>query len=203
MLHFSRLAFLTVIVVCSTSMFGQNQSTQPASADAAIVTDYPLDRPGIFIQSQSWQAVQSQMPVKTRAAHSFAASFSYGIVPAKVVAEYNGVHAATQTDVARPTICICHIISLPGEPIIVRLHVKKTGRELDGGKMVVYPVMGGSKLADANKSDLILVDVQKPGDQIWLVRPQEVLEPGEYALMLGTQNIAIYPFSVTAPVSTK
>ena len=90
-------------------------------------------------------------------------------------------------------------MSLPGEPLLVRLHPKKGTRELDGGKMIVYPVVGGSKLADANKSDLISADVSHPDPQVWLLRSQFPLEPGEYALMLGTQNVIIYPFAVVPP----
>jgi hypothetical protein len=81
----------------------------------------------------------------------------------------------------------------------VRLHPKKLSRELDGGRMIVYPVVGGSKMADANKSDLIPVDVSQPDPQIWIVRSQSPLEPGEYALMLGTQNLNIFPFTVVSP----
>ena len=88
------------------------------------------------------------------------------------------------------------MIYLPGEPVIVRLHSKKDSREFDGGKMIVYPVVGGSKMADANKSDLIPVDVSHPEENVWLVRPQTELSPGEYALMLGTQNLSIFPFTL-------
>ncbi len=121
------------------------------------------------------------------------------LVPAKLVAEYDGEHAPTQVEAGQPTICICQMVSLPGKPVIVRLHSKKGARELNGGKMIVYPVVGGSKMADANKSDLIPIDEQQPNPQIWLVRPQSELPPGEYALMLGTQNMSIFPFTVTEP----
>lgn len=112
------------------------------------------------------------------------------------MAEYDGDHAPTQAENAQPILCICHLISIPGQPVIVRLHPKKTSRELDGGRMIVYPVIGGSKMADANKTDLIVVDVEHPDPQVWIVRPQSTLTPGEYALMLGTQNISIFPFTV-------
>ncbi|HEX7728473.1 MAG TPA: hypothetical protein VF392_05505 [Terracidiphilus sp.] len=189
-------ALLMVVLACSAVTLGQDHAAPSASTDAGFATDYPTSKPGLFLQGQPWLGMKGEMPVKTKAAHSFAASLSYGIVPAKIVAEYDGVHAAFETGLARPTICICHFFSLPGQPVIVRLHVKKKTRELDGGKMIVYPVVGGSKMADANKSDLIPVDVQQVEEQIWLVRPQVALEPGEYALMLGTQNINIYPFAV-------
>lgn len=204
MLRFSGILLLLMLGLTGvTLVFGQDQTAPATGADLGFARDYPLDRPGIFLQGQTWQSLQSQMPVKTKAAHSIAASLSYGLVPAKVVAEYDGTHAAAQTDTAQPTLCICHIISLPGQPVLVRLHVKKNTRELNGGKMVVYPVVGGSKLADANKSDLIPADVQQVEPQIWLVRPQVALEPGEYALMLGTQNIAVFPFAVAEPTTTK
>jgi hypothetical protein len=171
-----------------------------ASASGPEFTaDYPLDRAGVFIQGAKWTEVTNQMPSKTKAAHGIAASLSYGIVPAKVVAEYEGEHASAQVEAGRPILCLCHYTSLPGAPVLVRLHPKKDARELDGGRMIVYPVVGGSKLVDANKTDLIPADVTRPDPQVWLIRPQSPLDPGEYALMLGTQNIAIFPFTVAAP----
>ena len=161
-----------------------------------------MDKAGVLIQDSKWTVVANQNPTKTRAARGIAASFSYGLVPAKVVAEYDGLHASTQIQTTQPILCICHILSLPGDPLLVRLHPKKDARELDGGKMIVYPVVGGSKMADANKSDLIPVDVVHPDSQVWLVRPQAPLPPGEYALMLGSQNISIFPFTVAPPPST-
>lgn len=154
------------------------------------------------MRDTSWTPIANAFPIRTRAAHGLAASLTYGAVPAKVVAEYDGEHASTQVIPGQITICICHLISLPGEPIIVRLHPKKGSRELNGGKMIVYPVVGGSKMADANKRDLISVDVSHPDPNVWLVRSQAPIEPGEYALMLGTQNMSIFPFTVAPPVST-
>jgi hypothetical protein len=176
---------------------GENQPAPGSSPE--LTADYPMDRAGVLIQSAQWTAVANQNPTKTRAAHGIAASLSYGMVPVKIVAEYEGEHAPTQVEAARPILCICHIISLPGYPVIVRLHPKKGARELDGGRMIAYPVVGNSKMADANKSDLIPVDVSQPDPQVWLIRPQSPLEPGEYALMLGTQNMSIFPFTVVPP----
>ncbi len=90
-------------------------------------------------------------------------------------------------------------MSLPGAPVLVRLSAKKGTREFDGGRMIVYPIVGGSKMADAKSSDLIPADVSHPDSGVWLIRPQSPLEPGEYALMLGTQNLSIYPFTVAPP----
>jgi len=195
---FLTTGLLLAAFALSHAVTAQNQSVKPDDAASELTADYPLDRAGIFIQGSSWQEVRNQMPSKSKVAHGLAASLSYGLAPAKVVAEYEGEHAGTQSEGGRPILCICHILSLPGQPVIVRLHVKKNFRELDGGKMIVYPIAGGSKMADANKSDLIPVDVAHPDPQVWLLRPQATLDPGKYALMLGTQNVNIYPFTVTA-----
>ncbi len=190
------LAFGFLLIASSVLPGIHAQDQQAPGSGTALTADYPMDRAGVFIQSGQWMVVANQNPTKTRAARGIAASLSYGLVPAKVVAEYDGEHARTQVETAQPILCICHIISLPGDPVLVRLHPKKGSRELDGGKMIVYPVVGGSKMADANKSDLIPVDVSHPDAQVWLIRPQSPLQPGEYALMLGTQNVSIYPFTV-------
>ncbi len=173
---------------------GEDQPTPASNPD--LSTDYPRDQAGVLIQSDEWKAVANQNPIRTRAAHSIAASLSYGVVPVKIVAEYAGEHAPTEVAAGQLILCLCHFISIPGEPALVRLHAKKDTRELDGGRMVVYPIVGGSKMADANKTDLIPADVSHPDPQVWLIRPQSPLEPGEYALMLGTQNLSIFPFTV-------
>jgi hypothetical protein len=177
--------------------FAQAQAAPSLTPNTSFAADYPMDRAGIFVQKSGWQELTNEMPAKTKAKRGIVASLSYGTIPAKIVAEYEDPHARMQLE-REPLICICHLISLPGEPVLVRLHSKKNSRELDGGKMIVYPVVGGSKTADANKSDLIPVDVAHPDPHVWLIRPQSPLIGGEYALMLGTQNVNIYPFTVAA-----
>jgi len=186
--------FLAAAFTVSCIAHAQNQPSPDSDSD--INADYPADRAGVFIQSTRWMLVANQTPVRTRAKHGIAASLSYGAVPAKVVAEYEGERAPTRTEILQPVLCICHILSLPGDPVLVKLHPKKGIRELDGGRMIVYPVVGNSKMIDASKSDLIPADVSHPDSSVWLVRPKSSLEPGEYALMLGTQNMSIYAFRV-------
>ena len=164
-----------------------------------LTADYPQDQAGVLIKGARWTAVKSENPTQTKVGRGWAASLSYGAVPAKILAEYAGEHASTQVETGQPVLCACHFISLPGDPVLVRLHPKKGARELDGGRMVVLPVVGGSKMADANKSDLIPVVVSHSDPQVWLIRPQALLPPGEYALMLGTQNVSIFPFTLVAP----
>jgi hypothetical protein len=178
-------------------LVGENQPALGANSE--LTADYPLNQAGILIQSAQWIVVTNQFPTKTKVGRGWAASVSYGMVPAKILSEYDGEHAPTQIETAQPVLCVCHFMSLPGNPAIVRLHPKKGIRELDGGRMIVYPIVGGSKVADANRSDLIPADVSHPDGNVWLIRPQVPLPPGEYALMLGTQNVSIYPFTVAPP----
>lgn len=190
-------AVISTTILASPSLtFAQNKSAETPSANVAFPKDYPTDQPGVFIQSLGWISLPSAVPFKTHVKHAIAAYFSYGAVPAPLVADYNGPHAAVQVSTAQPVICICHLISLPGSPIVVRLHPKKNMRELDGGNM---PILYGSKMVEAKKNDTIPVDVSQPESTVWLVRPREELSVGEYALMLGTQNINIFPFTVSIP----
>jgi hypothetical protein len=191
-------AILGVAVVLALSVCPAAQ-TQPsvAAPQPKIVANYPKDKAGVMIQLADWMTLPSANPTKTHARHGIAASLSYGAVPANIVSEYEGLHAAVQVPPGQPILCLCHLISLPGAPVIVRLHTKKEFRELDGGRMRVLPVVGGSKMADANQSDLLSVDVTQPENMVWLVHPQQPLLAGEYALMLGTQNLSIFPFTVT------
>ncbi|MDE3200135.1 MAG: hypothetical protein KGN79_04370 [Acidobacteriota bacterium] len=189
-------------LACTAAIQAQDAAAPSTQPDQGMANDIPMDRAGVMLHDKDWHDLRSQYPAKTRMPHSFAASLSYGIVPAKLVADYEGEHAPTQTTEQRPTICICHFASIPGQPVIVRLHIKKSIRELNGGKMIVYPIVGGSKMTEAQKSDLIPADVEQQGQQVWLIRPQVALEPGEYALMLGTQNLAIFPFTVEGPTDS-
>lgn len=198
--------FCLAVAAAWIGIHAQNPSSQSAPANLQFATDYPTDKPGIFIRSSSWEPLTEQDPTKARTVRGYADTFSYKTVPAKVVvADYDGEHATIQVDTGEPTICICNMASLQGQPIIVRLHAKKGARELDGGRTIVYQVNGESKIADADKSDLIPVDQLQQDSpiwrdaHIWLIRPQSALPPGEYALMLGAQNLSIFPFTVAEP----
>ena len=191
------------VFLCGASflpLFGGPQSKTDANAPAAskvAPAEYPKDQVGVLIYDSAWSAIPQVFPSKTHVKRGIAASLSYGAVPAVAVAEYDGLHAAVQAGPGRPVICICHVISLPGAPVIVKLHPKKGARELDGGRL---PILG-SKMTEASKSDLIEVDVSQPENTVWLVQPREALPAGEYALMLGTQNMSIFAFTVSNPAN--
>jgi len=194
------IPLIAVIISISSSIASAQGTTGTAGTSShqgsTFPKDYPSDRPGVFIQGVVWISVPSAMPSKTHAKHELAAYLSYGAVPAPIVADYDGPHAVVQVGPGQPTICICRMISLPGAPTIVKLHPKKKERELDGGNL---PILYGSKMIQAKKNDMIPVEISQPEDTVWLVRPTQELATGEYALMLGTQNISIFPFTVSTP----
>jgi len=191
------LAFVTLLVSLNLP-HPQNPADSSSAHYADFTADYPSDRAGVLIRTtQDWQPVSAAMPAKTRAKHGVAASLSYGTVRAEFIADYSGAHAGTQIDSGQFLICICHMISLPGDPLLVKLHPQKDMRELDGGKLPVI----GTKTAEATQNDLIPAEVAHPESTVWLVRPLQPLPSGEYALMLGSQNISIFPFTVSAASS--
>jgi len=169
------------------------QSAPDSTAASLSTADYPSRQAGVFIRTSDWVSIPNQTPSRTHMKHALAPTFTYGIAPAEGVSEYPGVHAQVGVPPGRPVICICHVLSLPGSPVLVRLHAKKTFRELDVGKVHL-----GSKEGEAERNDLIPTDVSQPESSIWVIQPKEDLPAGEYALMLGTQNVSIFPFTVSA-----
>jgi len=185
---------LGILSALSVLARAQNGATQGAASTTPPTVDYPRDRSGILIRNSDWISIPSEMPAKIHMKHGFAPALTYGIAPAGAVTDYEGLHARVQIEPGRPVICICHVISLPGNPALVRLHPKKNVRELEGGKLHI-----GAKFAEAEKSDLIAINVSQPENTVWLVQPQQELPAGEYALMAGTQNMSIFPFTVAPP----
>lgn len=186
-----------IILLLSISAQAQETANSAVATAPYVATDYPNDRAGVLLHSSEWVPLTVQAPSKTRAKHGLAPAFTYGIAPAAVVSDYDGVHAQVQVGPGRPVICLCRMMSLPGNPALVRLHPKKTFRELDGGKLHI-----GTKTAEAEQNDLIPSSVTQPESNVWLVQPQQDLPAGEYALMIGTQNMAIFPFTVAAPAAS-
>jgi hypothetical protein len=183
-----------IILIAPRFGLGQTRTDAAPAASSSPTADYPKGRAGVLIEGPDWPSISATMPSKTRAKGGIAQSLSYGAVRGTAVADYNGEHAAVQIKPGRVLICICRIVSLPGDPIIVKLHPQKGMRELDGGKL---PILG-AKMAEAGKSDLIPADVSHPDSTVWLVRSQDALPEGEYALMLGAQNMAVFPFTISA-----
>ena len=195
----SRSTFIAIIwgIVSALPLptVAQNK-TAPDSTSATpppLTANYPSYRAGVLILNSDWISIPSETPAKTHLKHGFAPAVSYGIAPAEAVSDYEGLHARVQIEPGRPVICICHVLSLPGNPALVRLHPKKNFRELNGGNLHI-----GAKLAEAEKNDLVPTNVSQPESAVWLVQPQQALPAGEYALMLGTQNPSIFPFTVAA-----
>jgi hypothetical protein len=173
------------------------QSTGPAASappPQVASRDYP-ESPGVYVEGAGgWVELSSAIPSRARVKRAIVGAFTYGAVPTDFVAEYDGERAPAQIAPGRPVIYIYGSISLPGAPVLVRLHVnqKKGLRELDSGRMPIV----GTKTAQAKQTDQVGVDVSQPEGALWSIRPKESLVPGEYALMLGRQNVSIFPFGV-------
>ena len=136
-----------------------------------------------------------EFPSKVRTKRGLAGALTYVAVPAAVIAEYSGQHAELQIETRRPVHSVCNLPSFPGGPVLVQLHPKKDLRELNAGRI---PVLG-AKIAKANQSDVVPIKMGQPENACWLLRPREDLAPGEYALMLPTQNFAIFAFTIAHP----
>jgi len=190
----TKLLLLGIVLTSPQFGFGQTKADGAPNAPVSSAADYPKGRAGVLIEASDWTPLDAVMPSKTRAKGGIAQSLSYGAVRGTMRADYNGEHAAVQIKPGPVSICICRIASIPADPVIVKLHPQKGMRELDGGKL---PIMGG-KTAEAGKTDLVRVEVSHPDSTVWLVRSRDALPEGEYALMLGTQNMAVFPFTISA-----
>jgi hypothetical protein len=189
---------ILVLVAVNLAFPGPNPAQQKfESASSGFPADYPSDEAGVLIQNGDWLALNPESPKKTRVKHGVVASLTYSSVPATVLSEYAGFHSKAEVHLAKPVICICHFSVLPGNPILVRLHPdpKHDIRVLDGGRMPVI----GAKVMEAKDSDVFPADLLQPEESVWLLRPRQELPEGEYALMLGSQNLAIFTFSLAKP----
>lgn len=194
----SRAALLAAGLICFSLSTSQSKPEQNSSAPPAVTAEYPADLVGVLVDNSGWIDVPNASPAKTKVKHGVAHALTSGAVPASTVSIYSGEHAQVQIQPGRPVLCLCHVFSLPGAPVLVRLHSNKDTRELDGGRLPII----GARVSEAKENDLIAVDVSQPENGVWLLRPRNTLTPGEYALMLGTQNMSIFPFTV-APAANE
>lgn len=168
------------------------------AASSANPVSFPSGDPGLYVQDGGgWQAIAQTSPIKLKAKHAFASSLTYGAVAAPVVAVYPGVHAQVQVHGARPVICVYHVIT-SGTPLLVRLVEKKNSRELDSGH-VRASLTGSGHQAVADAGIVVPITTSQPEDHVVLLQPQNDLVPGEYAVMFGANNMAIFDFGVAVP----
>ena len=172
----------------------QDKPGTASPAPSNFPAEYPNDGASVLVDS-GWVALSQELPFKTRTKWGLVSSLTYGVVPGAIIAEYPGQHAELQIENRRPVFSICNVPSFAGAPALVRLHPKKDSRELDAGRLSVL----GAKIGEAKQSDQVPTEAAQPENACWLLRPREGLTPGEYALMVGTQNMGIFPFTITNP----
>ncbi len=171
----------------------QDKPSTASPAPSNLPAEYPDDA-SVLIDS-GWVALSQELPSKIRTKRGLVSSLTYGVVPGAIIAEYPGQHAELQIETRRPVFSICNVPSFPGAPALVRLHPKKDSRELDAGRL---PVLG-TKIGEAKQSDQVPTELVQPENACWLLRPREDLPAGEYALMLPTENLGIFAFTITNP----
>ncbi len=69
-----------------------------------------------------------------------------------------------KVELSQPVICICHVVSLPGNPVMVRLHHKKDFRELDAGKLHIRAKIAQADAADVIPAQQPALDEHRSGD---------------------------------------
>jgi len=168
---------------------GKPSTASPISSN--FPAESPNDDASVLVDS-SWVALSQELPSKIRTKWGLVSSLTYGVVPGAIIAEYPGQHAELQIETRRPVFSICNVPSFAGAPALVRLHPKKDSRELDAGRL---PALG-AKIGEAKQSDQVPTEAVRSENACWLLRPREDLPAGEYALMLPTQNLGIFPFTI-------
>lgn len=168
---------------------GKLSTTSPAPSN--FPAEYPNDGASVLVENSGWLDLSEEFPSSIRTKRGIVGSLTYGAIPASVIVEYQGQHAQLQIEARRPVFSICNVHSFSSGRVLVKLHPKKDLRELDGGRL---PVLG-AKIAEAKHSDQVPTEAVQPEKACWLVRPREDLPAGEYALLLGTQNMIIFPFT--------
>jgi len=172
---------------------GKPGTASPAPSN--FPAEYPDDGVSVLVENSGWLPLSQESSPKPRIRRGLIGSLTYGAVAAVVIIEYPGQHAELQIENRRPVFSSCNVPSFPGGPVLVKLHPKKDSRELDAGRL---PVLG-AKIAEAKRSDVVPTEAVQPENACWLLRPREDLPPGEYALMLATENLAIFPFTIAVP----
>jgi hypothetical protein len=194
LLRYIAALVLFSLLPCSQLAPAQDKPSTASPAPSNFPAEHPMDDASVLVDS-GWVALSQELPSKTRTKRGLVSSLTYGVFPGAIIAEYPGEHAELQIENRRPVFSICNVPSIPGTPALVRLHPKKDSRELDAGRL---PALG-AKIAEAKRSDLVRAEVVQPENACWLMRPREDLPAGEYALMLGTQNLSIFAFTITNP----
>jgi hypothetical protein len=173
----------------------QDKPSTASPSPSNFPVEYPNDGASVLVENSGWVDLSEKSPSNVRTKRGLLGSLTYGVIRAAVIAEYQGQHAELQIETRRPVFCVCNVPSFPGGPVLVKLHPKKDFRELDGGRLPV----SGAKIAEAKQSDQVPTEAVQPENACWLMRPRKDVLPGEYALMLGTQNMSILPFTIANP----
>lgn len=194
-------------------MYGQRTTvaTDPANASdrqSDASGRAPTGAPGVYIQDASgkeasspqdttWRLLTPNMAYKAWVPDSFGTTPHSGALGELQAVAYPGMHAAVQIHAKRPLVCLYRLSSADA-PMLVRLNEdkKKKLRVMGGGGLHVLTIHKATHLATANADEVVSTATLPSTDCLVLLQPQAALLPGEYAVMLGLQNLAIMDFGV-------
>lgn len=171
----------------------QARSEHSAVSPSSMVALDTEDLHGVVIKNTRWTEIEQDTPSYVALRNGAASALTWGIVPASTVVAFDGQHAETQVSSHQPVICVCHLPGSPWTAYLVRLHAKKSYRELHGERLRVP----GAEITKPSKGDLIPIEIVRKEKDAWLIRPIEPVSDGEYAVMLSAQNLAIFPFTIS------
>jgi hypothetical protein len=147
----------------------------------------------VAIQDSEWKEIEQVLPGETNFGlkHGVISGLTYGAVPARLVVRFDGAHADIQVSSRRPAIRVSGV-SVVGNLLLVRLHAKRGHRELAGSRLWGP----ADELATVEKRDCVAIVSGTEGPGVRTLRSKDALAPGEYALVVGKHNMAIFPFTV-------
>lgn len=187
-------AFFFALLV---SMPVLGQQVAASNSKTNMNDSYPSGDPGVYMQDATgWHLLSQNTSFKAKVKHGVLSGLTYGAVAAPMVVEYAGAHATVQAHTAKPRICVYHLLT-SGQPLLVHLSQKKQKRDLDSGTMHVLPIVGASHQVGANAGSLVAITTQSNDACKILMQPTSDLADGEYAVMFGAQNVAIFDFGVS------
>jgi len=168
-----------------------------ASSPGSVPGPLPGSAPESAPEPESWIRLDSIQPSNVKAERS-TLSMLAGATQQPTLAEYIGAQAQFRTADRQPVLCV-NRVETAADPVLVRLKSKKDKnvRDLDIGA-VRATLMVGASLAQAGNSDVVPMNEAPRGDGCDLLQPARALPLGEYGIIFGPDDLAVYAFGVQA-----
>lgn len=171
----------------------QNGTAQQPSPSVLLYTERVDDSAEVLIHDSEWKELSQVLPndPDLQVKNGMISGITWGAVPARLVVRFDGEHADVLVNSRRPTIRISGV-SVSMKLLLVRLHPKRGYRDLVGSRLREP----GAQIAKVDPHDRVAAVISEDGPDAWILRAKEALQPGEYAIMTGKQNLALFPFTI-------